>query len=702
MRVAAAHAIGAIAGCFNHSSVMELCNLPEAKMKECWVFYIHTGWNYEYELAFKGAPGSKMMKEYFIRKLDIVKASNEEESFAKKTFTKATNTSTSSDEDMLQEMENKRVMQVKKMAVPVIQIVWKDIVHDWMSINGKMTLKLQGTCMIWLGHIRDLEDDEEGLVDGIAIDRLPEPVNFSYARNVVHRDIGKVLSWIILEVLIDVACIASILVILVVPAEVPIAPTGLLVKPEVGAISVISPTRVLDLVDYSSSFDFDLSKDSLLVAPELPLVSPFLCSGDLKADNESEPAKQRPKRHESLAPSSKFPLALVVALPGIRRRPVILVRPGEKSVGPFPSRTTWHGDMLSSLFIRIVILPPVFTSDIICLLVILQNLNQIFLRLSSDSLSYSSKFILRMYDHKGILRFIFNLLLSIFSHEITRSPTTLVPSSTPISGSIAPALADLPPHLGISDGVGAHTEDGIGMGVEVATSDIREDEEEFEVEASAGGTMEITLDPLVTSGIFEPTGGDAPRILRVLFMTGEPKVQALLCIKRDYVDSLLRQMALSQEEFCQIRRDRDDTQRRIRRTMTNTRSGMTPAAIEEMINRRVTEALETREANRNIRLGNGNDEGGNGNDNGNGNRNGGGNRNGNHNENDRDARPVVRGCTYQDFMKCQPLNFKGTKGVDGLIRWFEKMETVFHISNFPEKYQVKYATCTLLNGALTW
>ncbi|GJU71390.1 putative reverse transcriptase domain-containing protein [Tanacetum coccineum] len=53
-------------------------------------------------------------------------------------------------------------------------------------------------------------------------------------------------------------------------------------------------------------------------------------------------------------------------------------------------------------------------------------------------------------------------------------------------------------------------------------------------------------------------------------------------------------------------------------------------------------------------------------------------------------------------MKCQSLNFKGTEGVVGLIRWFEKMETVFHISNCPEKYQVKYATCTLLNSALNW
>ncbi|GJZ05913.1 putative reverse transcriptase domain-containing protein [Tanacetum coccineum] len=60
----------------------------------------------------------------------------------------------------------------------------------------------------------------------------------------------------------------------------------------------------------------------------------------------------------------------------------------------------------------------------------------------------------------------------------------------------------------------------------------------------------------------------------------------------------------------------------------------------------------------------GNGNGGNGNG---GNRN---SRNGNPNENDRGVRLVAR--------------------------------ELFHISNFPEKYQVKYATCTLLNSALTW
>ncbi|GJR96069.1 putative reverse transcriptase domain-containing protein [Tanacetum coccineum] len=68
-----------------------------------------------------------------------------------------------------------------------------------------------------------------------------------------------------------------------------------------------------------------------------------------------------------------------------------------------------------------------------------------------------------------------------------------------------------------------------------------------------------------------------------------------------------------------------------------------------------------------------NGENGNG-ENGNGeNRNGG---NENTNENNMDARPVARECTYQDFIKCQPLNFKETEGVVGLIRnEIQKMES---------------------------
>ncbi|GJS38201.1 reverse transcriptase domain-containing protein [Tanacetum coccineum] len=67
-------------------------------------------------------------------------------------------------------------------------------------------------------------------------------------------------------------------------------------------------------------------------------------------------------------------------------------------------------------------------------------------------------------------------------------------------------------------------------------------------------------------------------------------------------------------------------------------------------------------------------------------------------------RPVqpARVCTYPDFMKCQPLNFKGTKGVVGLNQWLKKMESIFHISGCAVEHQVKFATCTLLGVALTW
>ncbi|GJT99654.1 putative reverse transcriptase domain-containing protein, partial [Tanacetum coccineum] len=52
----------------------------------------------------------------------------------------------------------------------------------------------------------------------------------------------------------------------------------------------------------------------------------------------------------------------------------------------------------------------------------------------------------------------------------------------------------------------------------------------------------------------------------------------------------------------------------------------------------------------------------------------------------------------------EPLYFKGTEGVVELSQWFEreKMEIVFRISNCSVENQIKFSTCTLLAGALTW
>nr|GEW27847.1 hypothetical protein [Tanacetum cinerariifolium] len=72
-----------------------------------------------------------------------------------------------------------------------------------------------------------------------------------------------------------------------------------------------------------------------------------------------------------------------------------------------------------------------------------------------------------------------------------------------------------------------------------------------------------------------------------------------------------------------------------------------------------------------------------------------------HEDNRRNVQ-TVRPCFYADFMKYQPLNFKGTEGVVGLTRWIEKMESVFQISGCAVENQVKFVTFTLLDVALTW
>ncbi|GJS47518.1 putative reverse transcriptase domain-containing protein [Tanacetum coccineum] len=112
---------------------------------------------------------------------------------------------------------------------------------------------------------------------------------------------------------------------------------------------------------------------------------------------------------------------------------------------------------------------------------------------------------------------------------------------------------------------------------------------------------------------------------------------------------------------------------------TNTTS-VTNAQLQAMIDQGVTAALAASDANRST---NGDD---------------------NHNLGTgvRRAERTARECTYSNFLKCQPLNFKGTKRVVGLSQWFEKMESVFHINNYTVENQIKFATCILHSVALTW
>ncbi|GKD00261.1 hypothetical protein Tco_1170535, partial [Tanacetum coccineum] len=337
--------------------------------------------------------------------------------------------------------------------------------------------------------------------------------------------------------------------------EVPVVPADPIVTPE------------------SPSSDSDPSEDSLPPTPDLPLVSPFLCSDDSEADGESEPAEQRPvsSSHDTLAPLSEFPLAPVVPPPGIRRRSATLIRLGEAILFGQPYRT--HPNWPRSSFER-----------------------------SLDSSSPSSR----------------------PSRRRCRSPTTSVPSFTHISRLIAPTPADLlPPRkrfrdsylledsgdepmevditdaedvvdVGISEGVVAHPDDGVGMGFEIAASDVREDDEEFKVEASAADTREIVVDPLVIGDSSESSRGGIPNLEDTIYdivhymsevcinriteiettqrqletsqMVASRKqaslverigslsleylkVRAMLSIERDRIDSIRWHMGLSQEEF---------------------------------------------------------------------------------------------------------------------------------------------------------
>nr|GEX60997.1 hypothetical protein [Tanacetum cinerariifolium] len=80
------------------------------------------------------------------------------------------------------------------------------------------------------------------------------------------------------------------------------------------------------------------------------------------------------------------------------------------------------------------------------------------------------------------------------------------------------------------------------------------------------------------------------------------------------------------------------------------------------------------------------------------------NRNGDDSHTSGTGRPmqVAHECTYLDFLKCQPLNFKGIEGVVRLSRWFEKMDSVYSIRNCTLACQVKFATYTLQGNAFTW
>ncbi|GJV73685.1 putative reverse transcriptase domain-containing protein [Tanacetum coccineum] len=154
------------------------------------------------------------------------------------------------------------------------------------------------------------------------------------------------------------------------------------------------------------------------------------------------------------------------------------------------------------------------------------------------------------------------------------------------------------------------------------------------------------------------------------------RLRGTASVESHRVNRLQRSMSRMQREL-----------RQIRRKMPNTRSGasMTHEEVEELVTHRVAKEMEAREAARTLKPLNENGDEQEGENGGNGNGGNGGNGNGENGNGNRIGNHVARECTFQDFLKCKSHNFSRTEGIVGLARWFEKMETVFNISNCPPK-----------------
>ncbi|GJT06498.1 putative reverse transcriptase domain-containing protein [Tanacetum coccineum] len=72
----------------------------------------------------------------------------------------------------------------------------------------------------------------------------------------------------------------------------------------------------------------------------------------------------------------------------------------------------------------------------------------------------------------------------------------------------------------------------------------------------------------------------------------------------------------------------------------------------------------------------------------------------------RNTRPtgtlVAKMGNCKEFISCQPFYFNGTEGAVGLIRWFERTESVFSRSKCTEENKVTFTTGTLTDDALSW
>ncbi|GJR02822.1 putative reverse transcriptase domain-containing protein [Tanacetum coccineum] len=508
-----------------------------------------------------------------------------------------------------------------------------------------------------------------------------------------------------------------------------------LFAPEVGAAAVALPTRVLKLDTHSSS-EADPSESSLPPVSVAPMASPFLCLDDSESDTKMPERHVSPTPHDAMltrwrsrvASRSSSPTTSTLEIPisPILPAPYAVVTPSTDIISPINAppgiRHSLSGHTPPDTIVADSFAPPRFVYPLLARTLRCSKAYRCW-RFASLSTMYPSM------TSESSARDSSSESSAGPSRKRCRSPAATVTSSIHALRALVPSRADLLPprkrfrdsispedsveedietdvlvdieadatavEVAVDKDVEAGVDAGIGMEVDVGV-DI-EDEVEDEVEFSNKGTMEVGVD--VVAGIDIPNGMLMPDVVECLEQVEE--------VVQDIYGHVIE---IPFQRVEDIKTGQRELEARSLITSGERASLLEQALAAYEANRATELAVESQSQNRddddneNVK-GNGNRNGrGNGDRNvrGNGNRNRGDNGNGNSNRNDKGVMLVVRECTYHDFVKCQPLNFKGTEGVVGLTRWFKKIETIFYISNCLERYQVKYATCTLLNSALTW
>ncbi|GKA87387.1 hypothetical protein Tco_0809151 [Tanacetum coccineum] len=407
----------------------------------------------------------------------------------------------------------------------------------------------------------------------------------------------------------------------------------------------------------SDSSDEKTSTTAPVISSATPVVettlvaSPTgLCGLIPYSDSNSDSPDEMVSAHPSS--SSEFSIAPVTAPPGIRRWSAILIRPEEAIPFGRPYRTHLNGShKLLTARKRVGPLPARILAWW-CVSPRSSDHHPSSSSSSSDSLPVYSSVRGSLAPTRVDLLPPHKRFRDLYSFEASIEEDT----------KIDPIETEVDMELGISDG------DDVKGHVKIDPRDVRDDIEEYEADTSAGDTVEVCIDPMsapiVEEEIVEPAGEDSSD----LSGTRDSIVRSLedMPIDLDDVRRLEADQLIARGQRVSMI-ERIDSLRlenlKVRAILDIERDRMNSLRLRMSLSQ---EEFSQRHARiiRDLELGNGNDNGG-----------GDGNGNGNGNE---------------DFMKCQPLSFKGTEGVVGLIRWSEKMETVFHISNYPERYQVNY------------